>query len=424
MTLTEARKIILESENQEIFSSHEIVLDFNKTGVKRNFKGILSFYEYLLNQESGFESFSSVLPKEMLESQSFFKNQAVNVANFIKSNSSLNPKHFKSTWDQQINSQITRFNNSMIFEFENPISGFLVELFNCRSQYYEGALHYFTRVINVSKISERDYFNGLILAYEFANKGESDIVNRRKKEKASYTKLQNQMGEYISQAEKDFVDYAASLKEKTNETIDEVTAYKTSKSEEYESWFGETTASFSTFKEETKRKIVDLENLYHEKLKLEAPAKYWNKRARSLKIEGRWWLGGLIASILIGVLIFVIALQWLSDGVLAEIFEDTASAIKWSVIFITLVSFLAFMIKTLSKMTFSTFHLSRDAEEREQLTYVFLAMQKEKAIDPTERHLIMQSLFSRADTGLLKDEGSPTMPGNIFDKVIAGSNGK
>ena len=70
-------------------------------------------------------------------------------------------------------------------------------------------------------------------------------------------------------------------------------------------------------------------------------------------------------------------------------------------------------------MTFSTFHLSRDAEEREQLTYVFLAMQKEKAIDPTERHLIMQSLFSRADTGLLKDEGSPTMPGNIFDKVIA-----
>ncbi|HAZ24710.1 MAG TPA: hypothetical protein DCY95_08810, partial [Algoriphagus sp.] len=90
-----------------------------------------------------------------------------------------------------------------------------------------------------------------------------------------------------------------------------------------------------------------------------------------------------------------------------------------SVIFITLVSFLAFLIKTLSKMTFSTFHLSRDAEEREQLTYVFLAMQKEKAIDPTERHLIMQSLFSRADTGLLKDEGSPTMPGNIFDKVIA-----
>ena len=72
-------------------------------------------------------------------------------------------------------------------------------------------------------------------------------------------------------------------------------------------------------------------------------------------------------------------------------------------------------------MTFSTFHLVRDAEEREQLTFVFLAMQKEKAIDPTERHLIMQSLFSRADTGLLKDEGSPTMPGNIFDKVIAGN---
>ena len=44
---------------------------------------------------------------------------------------------------------------------------------------------------------------------------------------------------------------------------------------------------------------------------------------------------------------------------------------------------------------------------------------KEKGVDVTERHLIMQSLFSRADSGLLKDEASPTMPGNIMDKFIS-----
>jgi hypothetical protein len=31
----------------------------------------------------------------------------------------------------------------------------------------------------------------------------------------------------------------------------------------------------------------------------------------------------------------------------------------------------------------------------------------------------MQSLFSRADSGLLKDDASPTMPGNIVDRFLA-----
>ena len=85
---------------------------------------------------------------------------------------------------------------------------------------------------------------------------------------------------------------------------------------------------------------------------------------------------------------------------------------------ITLISFIAYAIRVISKLTFSSFHLVRDAEEREQLTYVYLALHKEKGIDQTERHLVMQSLFSRADTGLLKDDASPTMPGNIVDKFV------
>jgi hypothetical protein len=70
----------------------------------------------------------------------------------------------------------------------------------------------------------------------------------------------------------------------------------------------------------------------------------------------------------------------------------------------------------LAKLTFSSFHLSRDAEEREQLTHFYLALKKDTAIEPEERQLILQSLFSRADTGLLKDDSSPTMPTSIIEK--------
>lgn len=72
---------------------------------------------------------------------------------------------------------------------------------------------------------------------------------------------------------------------------------------------------------------------------------------------------------------------FLSDGTLKDLFEKTGSAIRWSIVFITFVSFLAFVIKTFAKLMFSSYHLSRDVEEREQLTYVYLALKKEGGVD-------------------------------------------
>ena len=423
MNLSEIRKVISESPSKDFFNSLEIQVSFPRTGILRKFKGISALFEYLENQTKGFEKLDVELPEEFIAADKLFENLKKRIEKYLESyNTSNDPTTLVSGWNQQVGRYLS--NDQQVFEYDSPNSIFLLDLFQNRRNNYRGAHAYLTSSISSGGINDRDYFNGLILAYEHFQKNETEIKKRRDNEKSSLSKFRSHIDEYISKAEKDFIDFSASLKGKTDSTIDEVTSYKTEKSKEYEKWFGDTSSAFSEFDKASKKKITDLENLYHEKLKLEAPAQYWNKRARALKVEGRWWLAGLILSIVAGVLIFMTALNWLADGVLADIFNDTASAIKWSVIFITLVSFLAFLIKTLSKMAFSTFHLSRDAEEREQLTYVFLAMQKDKAIDPTERHLIMQSLFSRADTGLLKDEGSPTMPGNIFDKVTASANGK
>jgi len=68
-------------------------------------------------------------------------------------------------------------------------------------------------------------------------------------------------------------------------------------------------------------------------------------------------------------------------------------------------------------MVFSSYHLQRDAEEREQLAYVYLAITHEqKEIDAESRKIVLQALFSRADTGLLKDS-SPTMPGGLAELI-------
>jgi hypothetical protein len=64
-------------------------------------------------------------------------------------------------------------------------------------------------------------------------------------------------------------------------------------------------------------------------------------------------------------------------------------------------------------------HLARDSEERYTLTYFYLSLLKDSNVDEKDRQLIIQSLFSRAETGLLKDDSSPTMPSEtIMSKII------
>ena len=46
-----------------------------------------------------------------------------------------------------------------------------------------------------------------------------------------------------------------------------------------------------------------------------------------------------------------------------------------------------------------------------------LALIKNESIDIEDRQIVLQALFSRAETGLLKDDGSPTMP-NYFSGLI------
>ena len=68
-------------------------------------------------------------------------------------------------------------------------------------------------------------------------------------------------------------------------------------------------------------------------------------------------------------------------------------------------------------MATSSYHLSRDAKERKNLSYFYLALIEKGAVSDKERALILNSLFSRSDTGLLKGEAAPSMPTNVSDIV-------
>ncbi|WP_214511908.1 DUF6161 domain-containing protein [Pseudomonas brassicacearum] len=155
-------------------------------------------------------------------------------------------------------------------------------------------------------------------------------------------------------------------------------------------------------------RLETLESTYKEKLRLEGPATYWAKKASEHQTRGYIWTGVLSVTLFFSVIgLWTSFNLWLSG----DRTPIALNQIEGALIFVTLISTLAFTVKTLSKLVFSAFHLQRDAEEREQLTHLYLTLSKDTQVDEESRKIILQSLFSRSETGLISNESGPTMPG-------------
>lgn len=168
------------------------------------------------------------------------------------------------------------------------------------------------------------------------------------------------------------------------------------------------TNQFNESMSEWQQRVGDLEAEYKENLRFQAPAQYWQHAANTHIFWGLMW--GLIL-----LFIVVLGLYELSDffesWLIGKELKIQLDTIQGAAIFVTFVSVYAFIISVLSKLTLSSVHLYRDAREREQLTHLYLSLSNETNLDSDARNIILQSLFSRADSGLLgKDGGAPVMP--------------
>jgi len=164
--------------------------------------------------------------------------------------------------------------------------------------------------------------------------------------------------------------------------------------------------------------FTDLSAAYREKLRLEDPAKYWGDLEHQYIVAGRLWI------VATAIAVIVLA-SWVSlfvyeppDVFLGDKF--TLSGIKGAILVAAGISGFLYFINLVVKVATSSYHLARDARERFQLTHVFLALIKEGAIEAKDREIILSALFSRSDTGLLKNDSGPTLPtplGSILESL-------
>lgn len=401
MTLKELKDRIktLPTEKQEEINNLEATVNYPHLNLNKNLKGFVDIYRFVQKQHEGWSKFWET-PEYFKTSKTYFTDILQKLNSYIQDGfgefANRNVDRYLIEAIQYLEKdrhEINYRSNEKVFTYDASETVFLLELHRINSNSVETAIKVLIkeslRDINLNF----DNYTGMQKAFEFLGQGEGKV--RVEAEAKSIELLKNNFDTQIDDAEV-----------KLETTI-----------EKYTNWLTNTQESFKTFDEQSKQTITDKEELYDKMLQLKAPTKYWSERAEQLRKEGKKWSYWLISCSVIAVIILTLILYFISDGTLKELYERTGLAIRWSIVFITLISFLAYGIRTFAKLMFSTYHLARDAEERKQLTYVYLALVEEKAIDDTERHLVLQSLFSRADSGLLKNDTSPTMPGNILDKL-------
>ncbi len=420
MDITNFRKLINDSPIKDKLNNLKIVLNYPHLESKLELDGIQSIYKFIYDQVIGWNHIENI-PEYLAHSKKHFENLKSRIIGLTEYFIENNLSQFDYQWSQLISViQNPRFQNEYyVFLIDSPETDFLLKVNTKNINHTQGAIDFITGVtINFNK--GIGYFTGVLFAYEFKNQKESEILQRRNNEKISLRQIREKYNNYIVEAEKQLNGNLSDAKENLTSHFETVDALKQEKNKNFEDWFKSTEQGFENFYSKAQESIKINEDLYKEKLRLEAPAKYWNDRAILLKSEGDKYLNWLIRTSVIAAILLFILLMTLGTDFYETAFNDRIKGIKWSIILITIVSLLAFTIKILSKMTFSSFHLSRDAEEREQLTHFYLALKKDTTIEPEERQLILQSLFSRADTGLLKDDSSPTMPTSIMEKFAGG----
>ncbi len=226
MELKELRQKIKDAPSSELFSSKEIQFNLPKVNIQRKFTGISAFYEYLLNQIAGFKNLGSDIPQEMKNSLSYFQDLENKVISFINGYYNVDKNDFSSVWNRDVYNYLSLNRASSIFEYNAPVTDFLVEIFQKKNRNYKGALDYISDSIVVNELREKNYLNGLILAYEYFQKGETEIEKRRVREKSSLTKLRNQIDKYISESEQHFIELSKSFESNVKSTTNEILAYK------------------------------------------------------------------------------------------------------------------------------------------------------------------------------------------------------
>ncbi|MDQ8015249.1 MAG: DUF6161 domain-containing protein [Flavobacterium nitrogenifigens] len=410
MNTQEINKFLKSDASSEIRDS-KFTLRFPIANFENTY-GIASLHKYVTDQIKKWGEYD-LLPSELLKNRNYFVAIQTRIEQLIESLQAGNSSY---PLIGELQSAINTYQYEKMLPADSSEASFLISLFKESAQLFDAAYAYFTQTTSYSSFSNKEYLKGTVMAvlYEIQ---ESPSISRSSHERSSFNSLKNKVEKYVSDSDKDLSNLLKESQDKVDSFVEELDNLKKDNQEKLDKWFSLNQATARDLSKDVNDERKNIEQTYKELLQLQAPAQHWKETAQKLLDEGHMFMRVLFALILVGGFSLYMLLWKTPESMLASFFsDDKTAAIRWSIVFVTFISLIFFGIQSLRKAMFSSFHLARDAQEREKLTMYYLSLIKEGAIIDDDKKLILQSLFSRADSGLLKEDSSPTMPG-IIDKI-------
>lgn len=158
---------------------------------------------------------------------------------------------------------------------------------------------------------------------------------------------------------------------------------------------------------------------YAERMRLEAPVRYWRTKSKSHGATARNW--GLA---LVGYLILVALLVWFAFPRIWEAAKPGAALSGQHFLLVAIVgaglTLIFWMARLIVRIYLGERHLQTDAQERRVMTQAYLALIKESAASDEERIVILSALFRAAQDGIVKEDGAgdislPAMIARLLD---------
>jgi uncharacterized protein YukE len=422
MNKSEFRDLVAKSSNQE--RCENLTLDFyyaTQPGYERK-TGLTTIYEYVKSEKNGWNRIKVDLPNQLENSKNHFNNLLVEIEKFAEQHLDRSDHDFQRQWNP-VASVANR--NQELYSYKFSEVNFLIDINEKYPNAVSGAHSFFmtrgNQKMNLSNVSH-DSFIGYLLAYEYELQDETEIQQRRNNEKISIGKIRTDFEKYLEEAGNHVQEITKDTLDNFHEHLQNVDDLEKKKEELFDQWFGNSQNEYQDFYSKMVSEADEMKELFRDGLRFAGPVKHWRRRALKMKKDGAFWIKWLTGSSALVALSLFLLLIFIPEGMTRSLFAGDPVAIKWAILYVTFISFMVYAVRTFAKLTFSSYHLARDAEEREQLTHVYLALKKEGSVEEKDRVLILQSLFSRAETGLLKDDSSPTLPGNNILNKINGSS--
>lgn len=208
----------------------------------------------------------------------------------------------------------------------------------------------------------------------------------------------NESIQEITNEKQDFVNFMNNEKKSYNEWKESAKEEKNNLVEEY-----------NKFLDDCNTRIENLENLYNKKLKVEKPAKFMEEKSKKYLWSSIRWAFATIALTI--ALIYILGLVVspkinVGEKIIEISLFNKQIPVYESIILLSIVCLIIYLLRIFVKLTISSKHLSEEYKQKYILTYFYLSLISDGKIEPSLSNAILSSLFTKADTGLIKNESN------------------